>query len=160
LYIKNIEKIKKYAKIPLAIDTDNLPYFADDIIKSRAISAVIIKGKFANSNEILNAIKLVEKILAKPKMFKEQKLPFKHVRKSFYRTNHFCGEIQSAQGGDFKFANNIHKYEWKLKGSVLKKDVDYKSLKLPKINLRISSLEQLRELEKFILKLGFNPINS
>src|SRR5699024_1456806 len=78
----------------------------------------------------------------------------------FYRTNHFCGEIQSAQGGDFKFANNIHKYEWKLKGSVLKKDVDYKSLKLPKINLRISSLEQLRELEKFILKLGFNPINS
>ena len=28
LYIKNIEKIKKYAKIPLAIDTDNLPYFA------------------------------------------------------------------------------------------------------------------------------------
>ena len=160
LYLKNIEKIKKYAKIPLAIDTDNLPYFADDIIKSRAVSAVVIKGKFQNSDEILNAIKLIEKIPAKPKMFKEQKLPFKHVRKSFYRTNHFSGEIQSAQGGDFKFANNIHKYDWKVKGSAIKKNCDYKSLKLPKMNLRVASLEQLRELEKFIDKIGFNPVNS
>ena len=160
IYLKNIEKIKKYAKIPLAIDTDNLPYFADDIIKSKAVSGVVIKGKFNSSEEILNAIKLIEKILAKPKMFKEQKLPFVHVRKSFYRTNHFSKEIQSAQGGDFKFANNIHKYEWKLKGTRLKADFDYKTLKLPKMNLRIASLEQLKELEKFIEKLGFNPINS
>ncbi len=160
IYLKNIEKIKKYAKIPLAIDTDNLPYFADDIIKSKAVSGVVIKGKFNSSEEILNAIKLIEKILAKPKMFKEQKLPFVHVRKSFYRTNHFSKEIQSAQGGDFKFANNIHKYEWKLKGTRLKVDFDYKTLKLPKMNLRIASLEQLKELEKFIEKLGFNPINS
>ena len=28
------------------------------------------------------------------------------------------------------------------------------------MNLRIASLEQLRELEKFIDKIGFNPINS
>ena len=160
IYLKNIEKIKKYAKIPLAIDTDNLPYFADDIIKSKAVSGVVIKGKFNSSEEILNAIKLIEKILAKPKMFKEQKLPFVHVRKSFYRTNHFSKEIQSAQGGDFKFANNIHKYEWKLKGTRLKVNFDYKTLKLPKMNLRIASLEQLKELEKFIEKLGFNPINS
>lgn len=160
LYIKNIEKIKKYAKIPLAIDTDNLPYFADDIIKSRAIAAVVIKGKFNNSNEILNAIKLIEKILDKPKMFKEQKLPFRHVRKSFYRTNHFRGEIQSAQGGDFKFANNIQKYNWSVCGSRLKKDFDYKTLKPPKLNLRLASLEQLKEVGKFIEKIGFNPINS
>lgn len=160
LYLKNIEKIKKYTKIPLAIDTDNLPYFADDIIKSRAIAAVVIKGKFNSSDEILNAVKLIEKILAKPKMFKEQKLPFCHVRKSFYRTNHFVGEIQSAQGGDFKFANNIHKYEWKIKGSRLDKDFDYSTLKLPKLNLRIASFEQLNEIAKFIDKLGFNPINS
>lgn len=31
IYMKNIEKIKKYTKLPLAIDTDNLPYCAEDI---------------------------------------------------------------------------------------------------------------------------------
>ena len=160
LYLKNIEKIKKYAKIPLAIDTDNLPYFADDIIKMRAVSAVVIKGKFPNSEEILNAIKLIEKILSKPKMFKEQKLPFCHIRKSFYRTNHFRGEIQSAQGGDFKFANNIQKYDWQVKGTRLDKNFDYKSLKLPKLNARIASMEQMKELQKFIEKIGFCPITS
>ncbi len=160
VYIKNIEKIKKYAKIPLAIDTDNLPYFADDIIKSKAISSVIIKGKFKDSADILDGIKLIEKILERPKMFKNQKLPFIHVRKSFYRTNHYRGEIQSADGSDFKFANNIHKFDWQIKSTSLKKDFDYSTLKLPKINLRVASLEQLKELEKFIKRLGFNPINS
>lgn len=160
VYLKNIEKISKYAKIPLAVDTDNLPYFADDLIKSKAISSVVIKGKFNSSDEILDGIKLVEKILDKPKMFKEQKLPFKHVRKSFYKTSHYSGEILSASGEDFKFANYIQKYDWKIKCKRLNKDFDYSKLKLPKLNLRLSSLEQFRELKKFINSIGFNPIHS
>ena len=160
VYLKNIEKISKYAKIPLAVDTDNLPYFADDLIKSKAISAVVIKGKFSTSDEILNGIKLVEKILDKPKMFKEQKLPFKHVRKSFYKTSHYSGEILSATGEDFKFANYIQKYDWKIKCKRADKTFDYSKLKLPKLNLRLSSLEQFKELRKFIKTTGFNPINS
>ena len=56
IYMKNIEKIKKYTKLPLAIDTDNLPYCAEDIKKSGAIDKVVIKGKFSNSEEILEAI--------------------------------------------------------------------------------------------------------
>ena len=46
IYLKNIEKIKKYTKLPLAIDTDNLPYCAEDIEKSGAIDSVVIKGKY------------------------------------------------------------------------------------------------------------------
>ena len=160
VYLKNIEKISKYAKIPLAVDTDNLPYFADDLIKSKAISYVVIKGKFSTSDEILDGIKLIEKILDKPKMFKEQKLPFKHVRKSFYKTSHFSGEIVSATGEDFKFANDIQKYDWKIKCKRIDKDFDYSKLKLPKLNLRLSSLEQFKELRKFIKTTGFNPVNS
>ncbi len=160
VYFKNIEKISKYAKIPLAVDTDNLPYFADDLIKSKAISSVVIKGKFSTSDEILNGIKLVEKILDKPKMFKEQKLPFKHVRKSFYKTSHFSGEILSATGEDFKFANYIQKYDWKIKCKRIDKSYDYSKLKLPKLNLKLSSLEQFKELRKFIKAAGFNPVNS
>ena len=159
VYLKNIEKIKKYAKLPLSVDSDNLPYFAEDLIKSKAISAVVIKGKFSSSEEILDGIRLVEKILAKPKMFKEQKLPFKHVRKSFYKTIHFSGEIVSATGEDFKFANYIQKYDWKLRCKRLKK-IDYSKLKLPRLNLRLSSLEQFKELRKFIHDAGFNPVSS
>ncbi len=160
IYLKNIAKIKKYKNISLAIDSDNLPWCAEDIKKLHAIDAVVIKGKFSNSGEILEGIKLVEKILAKPKVFKNQKLPFKHVRKSIYQTNHFSGEIMSAQGSDFKFSRNIQKFEWEKKRPRLKKDFDYSKLKLPKINLRLSSIGQLAEIRNFISKTGFNPVYS
>lgn len=163
VYIKNIEKIKKYTKLPLSIDSDNLPWFAGDIINSKSIQNVVIKGRFENSGDILSAIKLIEKILDKPKMFKGQKLPFKHVRKSFYKTNHFSGEVFSADGNDFKFANNIQKYVWEedfTGGAKLPKGFNFASLDLPKLNLRLASLEQLSEIEKFIKKIGFCPITS
>ena len=120
----------------------------------------MIKGKFADSAEILEGIQLVEKIMAKPKVFKNQKLPFKHVRKSIYQTNHFCGEIMSAEGSDFKFSRNIQKFEWENKRPRLQKDFDYSTLDLPKINLRLSSLAQLTEVKNFMAKVGFNPVYS
>lgn len=160
IYLKNIAKIKKYKNISLAIDSDNLPWCAEDIKKLHAIDSVIIKGKFASSEEILEGIELVEKILAKPKVFKNQKLPFKHVRKSIYQTNHFSGEMMSAQGSNFKFSRNIQKFEWENKRPRLKKDFDYSSLEYPRINLRLSSVAQLEDIKKFISKIGFNPIYS
>lgn len=160
IYLKNIAKIKKYTNLPLAIDSDNLPWFAEDIKKLNAINSVIIKGKFNSSEEILEGIQLIEKILEKPKMFKNQKLPFKHLRKSTYQTNHFSGEMLSAQGKDFKFSRNIQKFDWEIKKTRFKKDVEYKKQEEFKINLRLSSLEQLKQVKKFIQKLGFNPIYS
>lgn len=160
IYMKNIAKLKKYTNLPLGIDSDNLPWCAEDIKKLKAIDNVIIKGKFASSEEILEGVELVEKILEKPKMFKNQKLPFKHVRKSTYQTNHFSGEMVSAQGRDFKFSRNIQRYDWELKSTKLKKEVKYKKPKDFKINLRLTSLEQLKQVKKFIQKIGFNPIDS
>ena len=160
IYMKNIAKIKQYKNISLAIDSDNLPWCAEDIKKLNAIDSVVIKGKFANSQEILEGIQLVEKILEKPKMFKNQNLPFKHVRKSIYQTNHFSGEMICAEGSNFKFSRNIQKFEWENKRPRLKKDFDYSSLELPRINLRLSSYAQLDDLKKFIAKIGFNPVDS
>ncbi len=158
IYMKNIAKIKKYTKLPLAIDSDNLPWCAEDIKKLKAIDNIVIKGKFATSEEILEGIELVEKILEKPKLFKNQKLPFKHVRKSIYQTNHFSGEMVSAEGKDFKFSRNIHKFEWDVKRTRTPKEINYHSDY--KINLRLSELAQVKELEKFIKKIGYNPIHS
>ena len=158
IYMKNIAKIKKYTKLPLAIDSDNLPWCAEDIKKLKAIDTVVIKGKFATSEEILEGIELVENILEKPKLFKNQKLPFKHVRKSIYQTNHFSGEMVSAEGKDFKFSRNIHKFEWDVKSPKITSDINYNSDY--KINLRLSELAQVKELEKFIKKIGYNPIYS
>ncbi len=160
IYMKNIEKIKKYTKLPLAIDTDNLPYCAEDIKKSGAIDKVVIKGKFANSEEILEAIELIQKILDKPKLFKNQKLPFKHVRKSIYQTNHFSGEMICADGKDFKFSRNIENFEWNIKRTRINKEIKYEKTDEFKINLRLSELAQLKELEKYIKKIGLNPVHS
>ncbi len=158
IYLKNISKIKKFTKLPLAIDSDNLPWCAEDIIKLKAIDDVIIKGKFKDSEDILEGIELIEKILDKPKMFKNQKLPFKHVRQCIYQTNHFSGDMVSAEGKDFKFSRNIQKFEWELKRNTKLKDLainqDYK------INLRLTSLSHIKELEKYIKSLGSNPIYS
>ena len=160
IYMKNIAKIKQYTKLPLAIDSDNLPYCAEDIKKLRAIDSVVIKGKFNSSEEILEGIELVEKILEKPKLFKHQKLPFKHVRKSIYQTNHFLGVVVSAEGQDFKFSKNIKNFEWEIKRPRIKTNNDYSKKDLYKINLRLSELAQLKELEKYIKKTGTNPVYS
>lgn len=160
IYLKNIAKIKKYTNLPLAIDSDNLPWCAEDIKKLKAIDNVIIKGKFNSADEILEGIQLVEKILEKPKMFKNQKLPFKHLRKSSYQTNHFCGEMLSAEGKDFKFSRNVQHFDWEIKKTRFKKDTYCREKENFKINLRLSSLEQLKQVKKFILKLGYNPIHS
>lgn len=158
IYMKNIAKIKKYTKLPLAIDSDNLPWCAEDIKKLKAIDNVVIKGKFSNSEEILEGIELVENILEKPKLFKNQKLPFKHVRKSIYQTNHFSGEMVSAEGKDFKFSRNIHKFEWDVKRTKIPAKIDYNEKY--RLNLRLSELAQVNELGKYIKKIGVNPIYS
>ncbi len=160
IYLKNIVKIKKYTKMPLAIDSDNLPWFAEDIEKLNAIDEVVIKGKFNSSEEILEGIKLIEKILDKPKMFKKQKLPFKHVRKCTYQTNHFCGDVVSAEGRDFKFSRNIQHFEWNLEKTKLSKNLKYNKDKNFKINLRLSRLEHLKALKNFISRLGYNPVDT
>ncbi len=160
IYMKNIAKIKKYTNLSLAIDSDNLPWCADEIKKMKAIDNVVIKGKFANSEEILEGIELVEKIIEKPKVFKNEKLPFKHTRKSSYQTNHFSGEMVSAEGRNFKFSRNIQKFDWEIKNSRLKTGIDFKKEESYKINLRISSLEHVKQIKKFIQKIGYNPIYS
>lgn len=160
IYLKNIAKIKKYTKLPLAIDSDNLPWFAEDIEKSNAINSVVIKGKFSSSEEILEGIALMEKILQNPKIFKNQKLPFKHVRKSIYQTNHFSGEVVSAESNNFRFSRNIIKLDWKYEKSVLCNNFNFEKESGYKVNLRLSTLAQIEELENFIKKFNFNPVDS
>lgn len=161
IYMKNIAKIKKYTNLSLAVDSDNLPWCAEELEKLEAIDNVVIKGKFANSEEILDGLQLVEKILNNPKMFKKQKLPFKHVRKSIYQTNHFSGDMISASGKDFKFSRNIIPYEWKVKRTRLKKEVINNRIEnLPRINLRLTELSHIKQVKSFIKKLGYNPIYS
>ena len=160
IYMKNIAKIKKYTNLNLSIDTDNLPWCAEDIKKTNAIDSVVIKGKFNNSQEILEGIQLIEKILEKPKLFKNQKLPFKHVRKSIYQTNHFSGEMICAESRNFKFSRNIQTFEWNVKRTRLKPGFEYNFNEPFKINLRLSSLNHIQHIKKFINKLGFNPIYS
>lgn len=160
IYLKNIEKIKKYTRMPLAIDTDNLPYCAEEIKKSGAIDRVVIKGKFTTSEDILDGIELIQRILDKPKLFRNHNLPFKHVRKSFYQTNHFSGEMISVKSKNFKFSQNIETFEWNIKPQNIKYDEKLTEPLNYKINLRLSELAQITELEKYLKKIGINPVYS
>ncbi len=167
IYLKNIAKIRQYTKLPLAVDSDNLPWCIEDLKKLKAIDSVVIKGDFESSEEILEGIELVEKIIEKPKLFKNQKLPFKHVRKSIYQTNHFSGEVVSAQGKDFNFTRNIKTFDWRLSETRDKESGTSNPLAIKhetstdyRINLRLTELAQIKELEKYIKKFGRNPIYS
>ncbi|OGI21193.1 MAG: hypothetical protein A2287_08990 [Candidatus Melainabacteria bacterium RIFOXYA12_FULL_32_12] len=160
IYVKNLIKIKKYTKHNLSIDTDHLSWIADEVIKSKAIDVVVIKGGFEKSKTLLNAIHLIEQILENPALYKNQKLPFRNLENSYYKSNHFSGEFLSSKGKDFKFSGNIQQFNWKFKRVRLAQKPKFGTLKIPKLNIRLTSLEQLKNLKQYIKKLKFNPINS
>ena len=159
IYLKNIAKIKKTNKTKLCINTNNLPWIAEDIIKSKNIDMVILKADLQNWKEIWQAVSLIEKILDNPKIYKNKKLPFKIFSDGTYETNHFTGEFLSNKGKDFKFSGNIKPFDWDYKKTRLSKNFNLK-VKLPKLCLRMNSLLQLKALKNHIQKLGFNPVNS
>ena len=158
VYLKNIVKIKKYTKYKLSIDADNLPWIAEDIIKSKAVDFIVIKGDFGHSDDLIDGVFLIEKILENPKIYKNQKLPFINNENSLYRTNHFSGEFLSAEGKVFKFAGNIQQFTWNFKRT--RNLYRPKPSKLPKINLRLTSMDQMKSLKKFIKNKKLNPIHS
>ncbi len=160
VYIKNLVYIKNNTSMSLSIDSDNLPWCAEDILTTEAIDSVVMKGHFSSSADILKGIQLIENILKNPISYKNKKLPFKHTRNCYYQTNHFSGEIVNARGENFVFSKYITDFKWKQKRSKQLPDEAYKNLKIPNINLRLSSLSQIQSLERYIKKHGFNPIYS
>ncbi len=160
VYTENLKVLKSATKMSLATDSDNLPWCSKDLKESKAVDAIVIKGKFAGTKELINGIKMVEGILSDPKSYSQKRLPFKHLRNCYYQTNHFSGEIINLQGEDFKFSKYIKKYHWKTKLPQKAEIAFPKDEKLPRINLRLSSLSQINELEKFIRKTKVNPVFS
>ena len=160
VYTKNLKYIKDNSNKILAIDSDNIPWCAKDIIKSDTVDSVVIKGAFNSSEDILEGIKLVEGILNGSEEYRNKNLPFKHTRNSYYQTNHFTGEIVNARGENFNFSKYIIPYKWHCKKHAPICEDVCQNKNIPKINLRLSSLSQLQALERFIKKEGFNPVYS
>lgn len=160
VYLKNIARIKKYSKHKFSINSDNLPWCVEDIKKSRAVNLVIVKGDFESGKKLINGIKLVRNIIDNPKEYKNKRLPFKQPKSNAYESNHFLGRFITESGNEISFRGNIKKFEWESKSVKLAKDFDFNSIKLPALNLKMKSLAQINALKQFILKNGFNPVNS
>lgn len=160
VYLKNISKIEKYSDYNFAVNSDNLPWCIEDIKKSKSINMVILKGDFSSAKKLCNGIKLIQNIIENPKEYKDKKLPFKQPKATAYESNHFLGRFISEEGNEFSFRGNIKRYDWDFKGARISKDIDLKSLNLPKLNLKLKSIEQINALKQFIKKNDFNPINS
>jgi hypothetical protein len=158
IYIKNLIKIKKYSKHQLSVDSNDLPWIAAELIKSKSVSMITIKGDYDNQEQLLQGIQSIEKILENPKEAFNYKLPFKNPVDSIYKSNHFLGEFQSSKGETFKFAGNIQPFSWQMKRfSYQNKAIP---TDLPKLNLKLSSLEQLKYLKRHIKALTYNPVYS
>ncbi len=160
IYIKNIERIKKFAHCEIAVNSDNLSWIVEKIIKNKILDAVLIKGDFADSAKLKEGIDCVNKILQLPKISKTEQLPFKNFENPNYTSNHFLKIFHNLSGKDFKFRGNIHPFSWKYKKEKLKKILKNPDSNFIKVNLRLNSLEQLKYLTKFIDRLKFNPVYS
>ncbi|MEI7473374.1 MAG: U32 family peptidase [bacterium] len=160
IYIRNLSKIKQYSKCKVYIDADNLPWISCDIIKNKAVDYVFIKGDIKKSKTLLEGITTVEKILKNKCTPESTKLPFKHFENSSYRTNHFSGEFQSSKGKAFKFTGNIQQFNWKYKRFSYKKPALKDIQNLPRLNVRLTTLEQFKTLKNYIKSLKFNPVYS
>ena len=156
VYLTNLLKIKRHVKSKLLIDADNLPWIAEEILKNKLIETILIKGDF--SENIIDGINLIQNILEAPKKHKKQKLPFKKQQGTFYRTNHFSGEFLSSHGKDFKFSGNIKPFNWNFKRYILSNK--YIDGEMPRLNLRLTSLNQLKTLIKYLKNLAYNPVYS
>ena len=161
IYLKNLLKIKKYTNYKIAIDANNLPWIAKEIIENGIVDTIIIKAKFNTPKELTEGIDSIVKILESPEIYKNQKLPFKNIENSLYKTDHFSGEFQNSRGRTFKFLGNIHNFKWEYQRFFQPK---YKNLEknkpVPRLNLRFTSLDQINELKKYLKILKNNPINS
>ncbi|MEI8389751.1 MAG: hypothetical protein WCG23_07675 [bacterium] len=161
IYLKNLLKIKKYTNYKIAIDANNLPWIAKEIIENGIVDTIIIKAKFNTPKELTEGINSIVKILESPEIYKNQKLPFKNIENSLYKTDHFSGEFQNSRGRTFKFLGNVHNFKWEYQRFFQPK---YKNLEknksVPRLNLRFTSLDQINELKKYLKILKNNPINS
>ncbi len=161
IYLKNLVKIRKYNDFKLAVDSNNLPWIAKDILENKIIDAVIIKAKFSTPAELVEGVNSVLKMLETPETSKNQKLPFKNIENSLYKSNHFSREFQNSQGRRFKFSGNVHKFEWDYKKNSVSTNEKYNfDRTYPILNLRLTSIEQMKELKKYLKKLNMNPINA
>jgi collagenase-like PrtC family protease len=161
IYLKNLIKIRKYTDYKLAIDSNNLPWIAKEVLEQEILDTIIIKAKFNSSQELFDGIERVIKILENPEEYKNQKLPFKNTENAQYKTDHFSGEFQNSRGRTFKFSGNIHRFNWGYQRFFQK---NYKNLEIdlsyPVLNLRLTSLEQVKEVKKYLKKHKINPINA
>jgi len=158
IYIKNLTKIKKYSKQKLSIDSNDLPWIAAELLKSRSVDLIVVKGDYDNQDQLLEGIKTIENIIENPSKSQDFKLPFKNQVDLLYKSNHFSGEFNNAKGESFRFAGNIQPFSWKMKRFLIAKNQKFTNI--PKLNLKFTSLEQLKYLKKYIKTIGFNPVHS
>ena len=59
VYTENLKVLKSATKMSLATDSDNLQWCSKDLKESKAVDAIVIKGKFAGTKELINGIKMV-----------------------------------------------------------------------------------------------------
>jgi len=161
IYLKNLIKIKKYNDFKFAVDSNNLPWIAKDIIENKIIDAVIIKARFNTPEELAEGVNSVSNMLEYPDASKTKLLPFKNIENSLYKSNHFSKEFQNSKGRRFKFSGNIQQFKWSYAkfASPNYEKIDYEK-DLPVLNLRLVSLAQMKELKKYLKKLKINPINA
>jgi len=154
----NVQLLKESTNRKYIVENNNLQWCAKDIISSKALDSVIIKGSFESSEEILEEIKFTENILKNSG--KNKKLFDKHGEGSIRQKNPLITEIFNSKRKKSEISKFIKPFKWKHGREKVLPLSEYKKFSIPKINLRLSSFSQIQALEKYIKKNGFNPVYS
>lgn len=160
IYTQNLIKIRKFTKKGLSVDSDNIPWIAEELIKNKAIDYVVVKGSFKSQKDLLNGISCVEKILENPAIAKKKPLPFKNSNNFYYESNHFLGEFLTSKGNRFKFSENIKQHKWSSKRVKIIDKSARPKCGAPTLTLRINSLDHIKYLKKFINSIKYNPVSA
>ena len=154
----NVKLLKESTNRTYTVENNNLQWCVKDIISSKAVDSVIIKGSFESPEEILEEIKFTENILKNSG--KNKKLSDKYGEGSNLSKNSLFAEIFNSKRKKFEISKFIKPFKWKHGREKVLPLSEYKKFSIPKINLRLSSFSQIQALEKYIKKNGFNPVYS
>lgn len=151
--------IKDQSETEIIFKHQDIYYKPQKIFEDNFIETLSSKNIENYKNLIINKFENLKTIdnknLFKGKFFQNQE-------NNILQINHFQRNITDISGEIIPFKGHINRFSYQYQNMIPanNKSIRLKNSKLPKINLKLRSLTQIKALEQYIKSSGFNPIYS
>ena len=170
IYLKNVTRIKKYTNKTICININEAMWLLNYAV-NWGIDLFKIDGTYEDLSRICLLISFLKEIISDIKLNRgfdnlkvEQVLNLMDHSKPrrHYRTDHFTRKIKDFSGNDFEFTGNIKIFNWdETKFIHPETTIDYSNIdkKSTRLRLRLTKIEHLSVIEKYINTTGSNFID-